>query len=206
MLNHVTAKESLLLLKSIFDDNGVVFRLGYGTLLGAVREQDFIKGDNDIDLVLLQNQRNRVNCLMDKLLIKGFVVIKKCNCFITLKRKGTLIDLYFFDQRNFIDKFFNRYTCSYGVWCIYVPKHFLFMNFEEVFDEVNFIGKKFKTFFAHEAWLIRTYGDWTKKSNKKGNTRTFCSKGLMKARIYVRTKLKGVWFDFVYGFYLRLFK
>ena len=37
-------------LRKVFDKEKICFRLGFGTLLGAVREQGFIKGDSDVDL------------------------------------------------------------------------------------------------------------------------------------------------------------
>ena len=44
------AFENLCLLKSILDANGIKFQLAFGTLLGVVREHDFIDHDEDIDL------------------------------------------------------------------------------------------------------------------------------------------------------------
>ena len=41
------AFENLCLLKSILDANGIKFQLAFGTLLGVVREHDFIDHDED---------------------------------------------------------------------------------------------------------------------------------------------------------------
>ena len=206
MLNLQTSKETLLLLKKVFDKNNITFRLGYGTLLGAVRDKNFISGDNDIDLVLLANEKVKVECILQVLVKKGFKVVKKCNCFITLERKGTLIDLYFFDQRNLVDKLLFRYTCSYGFWCIYIPKNYLFEGNNQVFGEVCFFGETFCTFYNYLEWLSRTYGDYSRPQNRKGNTRTLTSKVGMRFRLFARSRLKGVWFDLFYSFYLRVFK
>lgn len=205
-MNKRVARENLFLLKKIFDEQGITFRIGYGTLLGFVREKNFISGDNDIDLVLMQSERVRVDCVLGLLKVKGFEVVKQANCFITFRRKGVLVDLYFFAQRNIIDKILNRFTCAYGVWCIYIPKHFLFLDNDECFHWVYFRGKQFYTFRNYCKWLERTYGDYLVPSDKKGNTRTFFSKYFMRARIFARSRLKGVWFDLAYNFYLWLFK
>jgi len=44
------AKELLIEVRKIFNSNGVKFCLVFGTLLGAVRDKDFINGDEDIDI------------------------------------------------------------------------------------------------------------------------------------------------------------
>ena len=49
-IDKVIAKENLFLLKDICDEAGLKFILFYGTLLGAIREHDFITHDEDIDL------------------------------------------------------------------------------------------------------------------------------------------------------------
>jgi hypothetical protein len=51
-IDKAIAKENLLLLKDILDKNHLRFLLLFGTLLGAVREHDFIAHDEDIDLVM----------------------------------------------------------------------------------------------------------------------------------------------------------
>ena len=47
---HEAAVKTLLLAKQVLDDLGVPFWLSHGTLLGAIRDNDFIAHDSDIDL------------------------------------------------------------------------------------------------------------------------------------------------------------
>jgi len=49
-MNLDSARETLLLIKSIFDNHGLKFWLHGATLLGAVRYKDFIPHDRDIDI------------------------------------------------------------------------------------------------------------------------------------------------------------
>ena len=51
------AKELLIRLKRIFDEKKLAFCLAYGTLLGVVREKDFIKGDEDIDIYVQDEEK-----------------------------------------------------------------------------------------------------------------------------------------------------
>lgn len=53
-IDKVIAKENLLLLKGILDKHNLKFLLSFGTLLGAVREHDFISHDEDIDLIMFK--------------------------------------------------------------------------------------------------------------------------------------------------------
>jgi phosphorylcholine metabolism protein LicD len=46
------AKKLLLRIKEIFDENDIEFHLSFGTLLGAIRDKDFINGDTDIDITV----------------------------------------------------------------------------------------------------------------------------------------------------------
>ena len=45
-------KELLFKTKELLDEAGIPFILAFGTLLGAIREKDFIKNDPDIDLII----------------------------------------------------------------------------------------------------------------------------------------------------------
>ena len=52
-LNQDDAKSLLLDVKEVFDKNGMEFFLVFGTLLGAYRENNFIKHDTDIDIAVI---------------------------------------------------------------------------------------------------------------------------------------------------------
>jgi len=58
-MDHDQAIEYLLKVKEVFDRHDVKFWLIYGTLLGAVRDGDFIVGDKDIDLATYEDDAEK---------------------------------------------------------------------------------------------------------------------------------------------------
>lgn len=98
-INKPIAKENLLLLKSVFDKSNIKFLLGFGTLLGAMREHDFITHDEDIDLLLLKKDMNSVLSLLFKLRELGFEVVRfERRGFMSVSRKNEYIDFYFYQD------------------------------------------------------------------------------------------------------------
>ena len=52
------AKENLLLLNKLAKENNFKFVLFFGSLLGAVREKGLIKHDEDIDVIILSEDKD----------------------------------------------------------------------------------------------------------------------------------------------------
>lgn len=97
MIDKVQATENLLLLKKILDEGRIAFMLIAGTLLGAVREGDFIAHDEDIDLALLAEDKQRLLDLLPKMVEAGFAIARyNRRGIVSVMRKGEYIDLYFF--------------------------------------------------------------------------------------------------------------
>lgn len=111
------ATENLLLLKKFLDEHNVNFGLIAGTLLGAVREHDFISHDEDIDIFILGEQKQRFLSLLHKIRENGFQVARyDRRGLLSIIRKGEYIDMYFFEKH--CDGI--RNCCG---WC--VPEVFL---------------------------------------------------------------------------------
>ena len=53
-IDKIIARENLLLFKDIVSKHHIPFGLIAGTLLGAIREHDFIEHDEDVDLFLFE--------------------------------------------------------------------------------------------------------------------------------------------------------
>lgn len=97
-INREVAKDNLLVLQQILDANLLKFGLLYGTLLGAVREQDFIEHDEDIDLFMLEEDREKFFDLFFEIDTYGFKVIRyDLRGLISIIRNNEYIDIYFFN-------------------------------------------------------------------------------------------------------------
>ena len=94
------AKENLLLFNKLAKKNNLKFELYYGTLLGAIREHDFIAHDEDIDLVILKEHINQFKAMLFELRDNGFEVIRfdRRQGLCSIMRKGEYIDLYFHNE------------------------------------------------------------------------------------------------------------
>lgn len=93
------ALDNLVLLKSILDKQGISFQLAYGTLLGAVRDGDFISHDEDIDLIILYEEKEKTLDSLHLLVDSGFEIARyDRRGLLSIIRNGEYIDLYFFER------------------------------------------------------------------------------------------------------------
>lgn len=91
------ARENLFLFQKILSTHGIKFQLAFGTVLGAVRDKDFISHDEDIDLSLLSEDWDDFLSIYPELQAKGFEICRyDRKDLLSLIRKGEYIDLYFF--------------------------------------------------------------------------------------------------------------
>ena len=91
------AKENLSLLKRICNTHHLDFILFYGTLLGAIREQDFISHDEDIDIAMPITDLEHFKSLLFVLRENGFEVARfERRGLMSIIRNGEYIDIYFF--------------------------------------------------------------------------------------------------------------
>lgn len=91
-------KENLLLFKSLANKAGLKFGLMYGTLLGAIREHDFIAHDEDIDLFIMKEDIETFKNLLWDLVDAGFEIMRfdRRNSLCSISRKGEYIDIYIY--------------------------------------------------------------------------------------------------------------
>lgn len=144
------AKDNLLLFKQICDKYDVKFFLLFGTLLGAVREHNFIKHDTDIDVGILENERKKLQNATPELLQNGFKIVRNYKSpineqddLVTFMRNGVYIDVGIFDIRGGYYMYQNNK----------IPKKYL-----SKFGEIEFLETKFLVPFEYISYLEYNYG------------------------------------------------
>lgn len=133
ILDKSIAKQNLLDFKEILDKNNVNFLLMHGTLLGAIREQDFINHDIDIDTCTLEEEK-----LVEAIPELSKAELKLCryekNVIYSFIRDGVYIDVYIVNKlQGLISPFYVKY-----LWHI-IPRKY-FRNTKKI----SFLGKKFR--------------------------------------------------------------
>lgn len=145
-INKNIAKENLLLLKTILDSKKIPFGIIAGTLLGAVREHDFIDHDEDVDLFLMEEYKMDLFDILPEILTYDFKIARyDRRGLLSLIRNDEYIDLYFF----------KKYTpgiliCSGWI----LPEHFL-----RELSPISFLGTEFMAPKDIHAYLRYEYGD-----------------------------------------------
>ena len=140
----------LSLIHEGMNELNIEFFLMMGVLLGAIREQDFIKWDWDVELGFMTDSLfNRVDEIENKFKGKGFKVV-----LVDPSYEGFKINLFYAD---------NKYT----LWGLYYSgdhlqrKSYKFPRkyFLEL-DDIDFRGITYKVPNNAEKLLEHIYGDW----------------------------------------------
>jgi lipopolysaccharide cholinephosphotransferase len=97
-INKQQADDNLRKLVSILETAGIRHGLIYGTLLGAVRQGDFIDYDEDVDVFVLHEDKPLVMKALFELRDLGLEVIRYTGNMLSLMHGGDYIDLYFFKE------------------------------------------------------------------------------------------------------------
>ena len=146
MLDKQIEEENLLILKKILDAAKIPFFLVGGTLLGAVREKDFIAHDDDIDLALKYEDKQRFIDLLPALEKEGFILARyDRHCIFSILRKGQFVDLDFFEN-------YNESVYNGGGWAI-------LKSFLDNVDYIDFKGERYLAPKDYEGYLESEYGE-----------------------------------------------
>jgi len=143
-INPDIAAENLLVIREIFSSNNIHFGLIYGTLLGAYREKGFIKHDEDTDIFILDEDKEKILRLLPKIVKKGFQIGRYSGSILSIVRDEEYIDFYFYKK----SRFGNR-KCN---------GHVLKSRWLETIKSYQFLGKSFNIPFDVEDVLIHLYG------------------------------------------------
>ena len=138
-LDRTIAKENLLILKKIFDKHKLEFFLIDGTLLGAIRDKDFIYDDNDTDICINYTDLPLVvECIPD-LMKEGLEPLRISNNEISFMKNNEYIDIEFLKKKT---------------------------RFTKNLDTIEFCGEKMNIPSNVDEYLTICYGDWRIKSDK----------------------------------------
>lgn len=98
-INKEIAGENLQVVGKILDENQVYWGLYAGSILGAVREHDFIDWDEDIDLYFLEEDLSKFLSALYDLTLNGFELLRyERRGLYSVRRNDEYIDFYMFRQ------------------------------------------------------------------------------------------------------------
>ena len=173
-LNKEDALYMLRTIKKVFDDNGIKFMLMYGTLLGAVREKDFIGHDLDMDIDIYAKDRQKMIDLIPVLDKYGIKFTRHAGKLIyTFVYKSADCDIDIIYEARWPLKY--RYNYTLGK---YYPKFYVSET-----EKIEFHGDMYDIPKNPERFLAYIYGkDW--KIPQKGKHGNIQSKALIHINLY----------------------
>ncbi len=164
------ADEILVKVDGVFKELNIKYWLDFGTLLGAVRNNDFLQHDNDLDFGVYLNDYTPN---LEKIFIKhGF---KKIKDFIieegrygreeTYEYFGVEIDIFYYTQKTNAKAYYHDFTPLHGksrdktILEIggLIPRE-LTLSFEKI-EYINFRGKEYPIPSPVKKHLADRYGD-----------------------------------------------
>ena len=156
-INREISKDNLLDFSACLNKANITFGLIYGTLLGAIRENNFIAHDEDTDVFVLDEDRGKVLDALFELKKRGLVVGRYEEDLISFVRDDEYIDIYFFKKNIFGNRTANG---------AYIEAKYL-----EDLKKIEFLGEPFSVPERSEELLEKLYGeDWrVPRENVKGS-------------------------------------
>lgn len=163
-MDYDRANQLLQILKKVFDKAEIPFFLFYGTLLGAIRENDFILYDDDVDVGVLSEHAHKIPELLETFkrlgccLCRGSEINNLFTSFYIIKEsypeKLDIVVLFPFQDK----RWFIRYAHSKSIPC-YVGLSYSKKYFES-FKTIEFKGKKYNVPYNSEELLEEMWGNW----------------------------------------------
>lgn len=143
------AFENLKVVVRVLHDAGIKVSPAYGTLLGIIRENNFIEWDEDIDLFILSEDKEKLLNAFWRMREEGLelVRVERCDHLYSVMRKGEYIDFYIMDSIS------PEIRTGYG-------NLFMFEKYLTDLIDWDFRGVNISIPRQYEECLEFLYGDW----------------------------------------------
>ena len=142
------ALDNLKIVARIMDEVGVQFGPIFGSLLGIIRDKDFITWDEDIDCYVLKEEEDKLLSALWLLEKEGFILVRYLRRGLySIMRNGEYIDFYVL--RSISPEL--RHTGG---------RDFVFEKYVKDTITIDFKGVKLSIPREYEDYLEFTYGDW----------------------------------------------
>lgn len=127
------AKEVLFKAKELLDGKGIKFGLVFGTLLGAIREHNFIPFDYDVD-IYVENPQKLLK-FIPEFYDKGFrlVRVQKDILYTFRYNDGAYINMYSLRKAPF----------PFNFYCYIIGRRYMPKKYFDKTKEIDFLGKQF---------------------------------------------------------------
>jgi len=158
--------EQLVYLSKLLTDNGILYWLDFGTLLGAVRNGRIIPWDYDIDISIYHDNVPKVEALTAAIEKDGF-------SFLADRNQQHARIIRFFHAGKF------EFHCDIYPWVIdgdsmfvtVLPEYRLPTSCFRDMGEIEFEGAMYPYWIPVEPFLVKAYGeDWRVPKVLSGNT------------------------------------
>ena len=169
-------KKEFLKICNILDQLNIIFFLNSGILLGAIRDNDFIKWDWDIEISVFSDELlPNIDSIVNKLIKNGFEIKN-----INRKKDDSKIDFigeYPADVTGYTIWSWNysKFRDVYWRRDLSMPSKFL-----KKFSKIDFLGRKFNCPHNPVEYLEFAYGNWKvplRSTDKElYNTKTYKNK------------------------------
>ena len=175
---------NLRIIKKILNGESITFWLTLGTLLGAIREKDFISWDNDIDLVVYEEEfLPKYNILKEKFISKGFIFrdwhkSEGTKVGLFKKKQKITIDCLFLDPSYRDNKF--RLSKQWRYPSIFFERYET-IKFRDMLFRVPSPSKSFLKYVYGKSWTVpiepkknRSIREWRRKECSRKDKKFLC--------------------------------
>lgn len=180
------AKNCLSLFNQILSNNNIPFMLTWGTLLGAIRDNDFIANDTDIDVMVFEKDLPN--------LLRTIPVLYKSGIKLCRYTEGRIYSFLYEGMILDIDvirhTFFPYSIRYYSLLECFIPKKYLIIG-----EKIHFYGLDLVVMQKPESFLEYIYGK-TWKIPIKGDGGRIMPKWMILEKLYykIRRKIKYIRF------------